>query len=578
MLVIMGMFGTAAFFELRRSESSNSELITNDLVTLQSYIDNTVVQRIRQMDGLSAYLKFVRSTEREILDPFVGQLIMIDDPIIKNIAVIEGSTIRYQYPLNGNEASIGVDLTEVDAQRGSILKAMETLAPTINGPINLVQGGRGLVVRVPIALEEGNPDSFWGMISLVIDYEELIDQLIPIELLERYKLKIELIDRAGVVEELVFSTDEVVNAEMTRDVPVYGNFWRISAERDDPNKFSVAIYWLISLGALMVFVVTWLINKWMTYDHILNVEVAERTNELKETNEILEQYVAEFEEKQAELTIVNQQLEDSIEELEATQEQLVLTEKLAALGDLVASLAHEINTPLGVCVTLYSFIEDNINKLSKNLSSKKHELLIEEVKGFVEENNEALHLMGVNLKRSSELVSSFKMVAMDQYLDEYRIINLSEYVEEIINSIRPKYKKIDTMLTLDIDPAIRLYTYPGAISQIVTNLITNSVIHGFDGNQDGEMSFTATYVDERHVRIDYQDNGKGIDDEVREKIFTPFFTTKKNKGSTGLGMHILYNAAVQTLEGKVNLLRSSEGFRIQIVIPTTINDSKNASL
>nr|WP_243201560.1 MULTISPECIES: ATP-binding protein [unclassified Fusibacter] len=503
---------------------------------------------------------------------------MIDDPIIKNIAVIEGSTIRYQYPLNGNEASIGVDLTEVDAQRGSILKAMETLAPTINGPINLVQGGRGLVVRVPIALEEGNPDSFWGMISLVIDYEELIDQLIPIELLERYKLKIELIDRAGVVEELVFSTDEVVNAEMTRDVPVYGNFWRISAERDDPNKFSVAIYWLISLGALMVFVVTWLINKWMTYDHILNVEVAERTNELKETNEILEQYVAEFEEKQAELTIVNQQLEDSIEELEATQEQLVLTEKLAALGDLVASLAHEINTPLGVCVTLYSFIEDNINKLSKNLSSKKHELLIEEVKGFVEENNEALHLMGVNLKRSSELVSSFKMVAMDQYLDEYRIINLSEYVEEIINSIRPKYKKIDTMLTLDIDPAIRLYTYPGAISQIVTNLITNSVIHGFDGNQDGEMSFTATYVDERHVRIDYQDNGKGIDDEVREKIFTPFFTTKKNKGSTGLGMHILYNAAVQTLEGKVNLLRSSEGFRIQIVIPTTINDSKNASL
>jgi signal transduction histidine kinase len=572
-IAIVSLFGTASYFEFQRFESSNSELLTNDLVTLQSFIDNTVIQRIRQMDGLSAYIKYVQTTDKEVLDDFMSQLFNLDDVILKNVAVIRGSVIEYQYPLEGNESSIGVDLTTIDAQRGSILKAMETLEPTINGPVNLVQGGKGLIVRMPISLEEGTPDKYWGLISLVMDYEQLIARVVPQELLDKYEIKIELVVNGGVVDELVYSTSDLINAEAVREVQVLGNFWRLSIERIDPNNIPFAIYWLAILGLIMSVVVTWLLNKWMSYHEILNGEVAERTRELKETNEVLEEYVAEFEEKQAELTIVNQQLEDSIDELEATQEQLILTEKLAALGDLVASLAHEINTPLGVCVTLYSFIEGNINNLSKGLSNSSHEELVEDIEQFVTENNEALSLMGLNLKRSSELVASFKMVTMDQYLDEYRIINLKEYVDEIINSIRPKYKKIDQMLSITIDPTIRLYTYPGAISQIITNLITNSVVHGFDGRQTGEMEMVAKYSDKEHVRIHYHDNGKGLTPEVKEKIFTPFFTTKKNRGSTGLGMHILYNAVVQTLEGRVNLLDAQVGFSIQIDIPTTITES-----
>mgnify|MGYP004704765809 CR=1 FL=1 len=296
----------------------------------------------------------------------------------------------------------------------------------------------------------------------------------------------------------------------------------------------------------------------------------ERTKQLRETNVILEQYVAEFEESQAELELMNGQLEASLSELKQTQDQLVVTEKLAALGDLVGSLAHEINTPLGVCVTLYSFIEENFENFRIKHIEVGQALSRIDLESFLEDNKEALVLMGHNLKRSSELVASFKLVSMDQYLEEYRILNLAEYIDEIVNSIRPKYKRIDNLLSIYVDPDIRMYTYPGAISQILTNLINNSIIHGFNGQQDGEIKILIEKKDEDYITFVYTDSGIGLDQEGKDNIFKPFYTTKKHKGSSGIGMHIVHNAVINTLGGEVTLLTEQNGFGVKITLPVRV--------
>lgn len=568
--LVMTAFVAAAFLDFGREMALQRERDTRVLMDLKSQLERSIVDRLRYTDGIAAYVKLVKTVDRAILDDYFERLIPLEDHVFRNLAVIKGSVIGYQYPLEGNEKSIGVDLLTIPEQREAVLQAMSTLETTLNGPVDLVQGGRGLVMRVPIALEAGNPATFWGQISLVLRYDELMNELFAKSSIEGYLVKIEQLDAIGQTEFEVFRSGAFNHADVQVDMPMMTKRWRVSLHLQDAVPIPMSTYLFIGTGLVVTVLISWIMNKWLLQQQNLNNEVESRTRQLRETNEILEQYVAEFEEKQAELELVNGQLESSIDELTATQAQLVVTEKLAALGDLVASLAHEINTPLGVCVTLYSFIEENLEQFKHKYLVERIQLDKESLERFLDDNREALMLMGHNLKRSSELVASFKLVSMDQYLEEYRIVNLSEYVEEIVNSIRPKYKRIDSMLKLQIDSDIRMYTYPGAISQVLTNLINNSIIHGFNGQQEGSILVVGEKAGDDFVRIQYSDTGVGLSGETVEKIFQPFYTTKKHKGSSGLGMHIVYNAVVKTLGGSLELMETTQGFGVVMLIPVRV--------
>lgn len=252
--------------------------------------------------------------------------------------------------------------------------------------------------------------------------------------------------------------------------------------------------------------------------------------------------------------------------LRRAQEELIASEKLAALGGLVAGIAHEINTPVGIGVTAASHLSDTIKEFrsfyqSGNMRRSDLERLLETIErlnGMVEEN----------LHRASRLIRSFKEVAVDQTADDVREIVLKEYVDHVVTSLSPKLRNRPIQVLTDgIDPVISLKTAPGPISQILTNLIVNSLVHAFEPEEAGTIRI-ATRVSGQDLELDYSDNGKGIAPEHLKKIFDPFFTTKREHGGSGLGMHLVYNIVTKKYLGKIRCESTpGEGVNFHISFP-----------
>ncbi len=279
----------------------------------------------------------------------------------------------------------------------------------------------------------------------------------------------------------------------------------------------------------------------------------------------LEQLQQEIERKTADLSRRNAEYRDTIAELKETREQLVESEKFSALGSLVASVAHEINTPLGVAITASTHAQAEIEKLSEDY---QHEQLSRKsFQRYLDGIENGLRLVFSNLNRVSELVSSFKQVSVDQSLEEKRRINLADYVNNVLVTIQPKFKQSPVTVVADIPADIELMIEPGALAQILTNLIINAYLHAFAEGQAGEISIAALRQD-GSLLLSVSDNGLGMPPEVQEKIYQPFFTTRRNRGGTGLGMNIVYNLVVQRLGGKIHCLSEpGRGSRFTLTLP-----------
>ncbi len=237
-----------------------------------------------------------------------------------------------------------------------------------------------------------------------------------------------------------------------------------------------------------------------------------------------------------------------ITERKRAEAHLLRSERMAALGDLVAGVAHEISTPLGVAVMSASFLNDTTFTYLRKAEAGEPESA--EVKKYARIARESSGLILANLQRAAELLNSFKQVAVDQTGDEKRLINLKAYIEEVLRSLRPKYKRTGHTVSIDCPERLEINTHPGAISQIITNLVMNSLMHAFEGDAKGEIHIQATPKEEK-LHLQYQDNGKGMDAKILEKIFEPFFTTKRGQGGSGLGLHIVYNLVTQKLNGRI---------------------------
>ncbi len=262
------------------------------------------------------------------------------------------------------------------------------------------------------------------------------------------------------------------------------------------------------------------------------------------------------------LEVAKFEAEDSYAKLVKTQKKLIETEKMASLGSLVAGVAHEINTPIGTAYTTASHLEGIFKSATDSkgvIDEGKKELLISKtLKGFP--------LILSNLKRASELIKSFKRVSVDQHVDELKEIDIKEYIEDVANSLKFEYSKKGYTLKIFSKERLIIKTYPGAIAQIITNLVMNSIKHGFKNRDRGDMIIELEKVDES-IKIVYKDNGCGIKKENLSRVFDPFFTTDKQDGS-GLGMNVLYNLVTQKLNGSVSLRSEIEdGVRVEIEIP-----------
>jgi signal transduction histidine kinase len=269
------------------------------------------------------------------------------------------------------------------------------------------------------------------------------------------------------------------------------------------------------------------------------------TEQLQRLNEELEERVMQRTEQ---LAGANRDLQQTLEDLQRTQKQLVLSEKLAALGELVAGVAHEINTPVGVALSAGSTLAEKNRVLAERFA--QGEMKRSDLTQFLDDSREGTEMILINLGRASELIRSFKMVAVDQVSDHRRVFNVKTYIDEVLLSLRPKLKKTAHRVEVLCDGDLVIESYPGALSQILTNLIINSLIHGFDPEQAGVIRIEVVRTNGT-LDLRYSDNGRGMEPEIRDRIFEPFFTTARNQGSTGLGLHIVFNIVTRTLGGTI---------------------------
>ncbi|MFC4655201.1 MULTISPECIES: sensor histidine kinase [Rheinheimera] len=319
---------------------------------------------------------------------------------------------------------------------------------------------------------------------------------------------------------------------------------------------------------------------------LLEQEVARKTSGLSQAMMDLQQQKQELEVKQqalreeierrrhSEEALRQKQaeLEKSVDDLKQAQDRLVQSEKMAALGGFVAGITHEVNTPVGIGVTATSFLAEKLATLESQYKDKT--LTPKMLEHFIEEAKQSSTLLQSNLTRASELIASFKQIAVDQTSDALRTINLADYLSEVIRSLQPNFKKTRHHIDVNCPENMILSCPAGAISQIFTNLLMNSLIHGFEEMDEGHIRITV--LDEGSmVDITYSDDGRGLTQDQLEKLFHPFFTTKRDQGGSGLGTHITYNLVRQTLGGSIQV-SSEPGHGLSYHIRFPKNLKRNA--
>ncbi len=269
-----------------------------------------------------------------------------------------------------------------------------------------------------------------------------------------------------------------------------------------------------------------------------------------------------------ELRTAKEKAESALLELNAAQRNLIDAERLAALGGLVAGVAHEVNNPIGISLTVASSFARRVEMFEAALRSPEGGLRRSQLEEFVRSSRDASEQLVANLQRAGELIQSFKQVAVDRSHAERRAFVLSEATDQIITSLKPVLKRAPITLAVDVPEGLFIDGYPGFYGQILTNLFLNAVNHAFADGRAGTISITARPRGTDDIEIIFADNGAGMPPDVQRQAFDPFFTTRRNEGGTGLGLHIVYNLVTQQLGGRMMLeSREGQGTTFRIIMP-----------
>lgn len=297
-------------------------------------------------------------------------------------------------------------------------------------------------------------------------------------------------------------------------------------------------------------------------------EFGSLSRELETMRCALEQNFTQLEnrvdERTAQLQAVNHAMKTTLDQLQYTQQNLIQSEKLAALGALVAGIAHELNTPIGNGLTVATTLCDSCTGIKRDMAGGLTKSALDK---FIRDMDEGSQLVNRNLEKASELVSSFKQVAVDRTSAQRRTFSLRDMLNETRLTVSPLFKRTPFVVDIDVVEDATLESYPGPLGQVITNLLNNAVIHAFDGRVQGRVVLAAHKLAEG-VRLTVTDDGVGIAVEHHAKIFDPFFTTKLGAGGNGLGMHIVHNIVTGVLGGTIELTsRIGEGTCFTLFLP-----------
>ena len=302
----------------------------------------------------------------------------------------------------------------------------------------------------------------------------------------------------------------------------------------------------------------WLVNKLPILDTAGEIE-----NIVTVALDIGERKRVEFEMRKA-----KDAAEAALRNLRETQNSLIEAEKLAALGRLVAGVAHEVNNPVGISLTVASALERKTAMFAAEVG--RGELRRSSLNDFLDTSRDASSQLVANLNRAAELIQSFKQVAADRNYSDQRSFDLGDLTEQVVMSLRPGLRKHNLTLNVDCQPNLMMNSYPGPYGQVLTNLFLNSVAHAFPDGKAGTVEIQVREFGKDNVEVIFSDNGCGMSLDVRRRAFDPFFTTRRDQGGTGLGLHIVYSIVTNRLGGRLDLDSApGGGTRIQMILPRT---------
>lgn len=538
---VKGLFETSHY--ITREEFRN---FTSDILERQNGFQGLAFNRVVHSDQRSEF-------ERQLSEA-LGETRVITQRDSNGVLVAASPrrdyvAIDYLEPLSGNRAAYGYDISSAASPRRALIAAEARNGPAATDPLRLVQETEsrlGIAVYLPVRrrLEGEGPSRLVGYVAGVFRLHDLMMAVIPDNTLQGMQLELRQNsdgDDSGSTGQKLFIRGKPSD-ENGADIRLnFSNSWPVAfADRQWHLVVGANSRFELSAQSIMPWVV---LASGMLFTGLVGMTLLVLTGQHFRARE------------------VGRELNRRLTELRETQQQLIESEKMASLSGLVAGFAHELNTPLGVALTAETTLARSLEDLEEQVEEAS-------ARGLVKRMQEASRVSLSNIQRAAKLVTGFKAMAVDRDDVEITEIDLCDYLNNFYQHTESRAREMGHRVSLQCSQGLRVRTVARGLTQVIANLLENSLSHAFSEYQQGHIELSAEAVgDEIVIRI--ADDGIGIEDEALDKVFEPFYTTRRGKGGTGLGLHLVYNIVRQQLGGRVVVISGSarRGCCVEVVIP-----------
>ena len=495
--------------------------------------------------------------------------------------------IEYTEPLKGNENAFGLDLSALPPHLKALELGRDSGEIVATERITLVQdatGEPGFVARSPVYRNDmplqttaQRREALVGFVAIVFRVNTLMREVLDPALLEHLHIRIEdggflngkppppsadtlLYDSDGRVESHQERAENVPGLKVETVLPVGQRNWIIKFEGRTGARYGRS-----QLPVVLIAVVGVIISGLIALLLVANRRESDARHGLEFSLKELERQKNNVEEARNDLSRV-------VATLKQAQTNLQTSEKMASLGALVAGVAHELNTPIGNSLLTASALGDMVCDFERRVKQDGG-LKRSALETHLNDAHKACDIMTKSLTRAADLITSFKQVAVDQASGQRRRFRLDEVLHDTLATYAAQLRRAGCTVTVDVPADLVFDSYPGSLSQVLSNLIGNALLHGFDGRDSGTLEIYARREGADLVMLQMKDNGIGMTDVVLHKIFDPFFTTKMGQGGSGLGMNIVYNIVTGVLKGSIRVESvPAEGTSVTLVLPLWLQE------
>ena len=490
--------------------------------------------------------------------------------------------VEYTEPLKGNENAFGLDLAALPLHLKSLEMARDSGDIIATERITLVQdasGEPGFVARAPVyrngaplQTSEQRAEALVGFVAIVFRVNTLMREVVDGALLSHLHVRIEDSGFSGTAigpaagDALLYDSDDKVDTNQPRHLlpadlnalkvlPVGHRRWLMRFHGHEGSRYGSSSMPVLLIG-LAGLIISALISALLV-----------SARRLTDAKHGLEHSYAELERQKSNVERARSDLAAVVQTLKQAQSSLVTAEKMAALGALVAGIAHELNTPIGNSLLTASALSDMVRDVERRLATDGG-LKRSALEAHLAEARKACDIMNSSLTRAADLITSFKQVAVDQASGQRRKFRLDDVVRDTLATYATQLKRRACEVTADVAPELEFDSYPGSLSQVLSNLIGNALLHGFDQRDCGAIVISARRTGGDCVTLQFRDDGVGMTAATLHKIFDPFFTTKLGQGGSGLGMNIVYNIVTGVLRGTIEVeSEAGKGTTVTLVLP-----------